>query len=78
MEADNNLQWRVWMKQPETKAFFDELEVMREEIVAAWAAGSLTRESADGTAALQAKALGQVQMLDAILDLRTDKGINDE
>ncbi len=78
MEIDNNLQWTVWMKQPETEAFFDELDVMRKEIVDAWAAGDFTRDSVEGTAMLNAKKLGEVQLIDSILDMRTERGISDE
>lgn len=71
-------QWRAWLKEDVTQIFFSDMENMRKEIVDAWCAGEYTRESAEGTAALQAKALGQVQMLDAILEIRTERILEDE
>jgi len=71
--SSNKLQWKAWMKQEETQIFFKDLDEMRLEFLEAWASGNFTRESAEGTAVLNAKALGQVQLLDSILDLRTEK-----
>jgi hypothetical protein len=51
---------------------------MRLELMESWAAGDFTRESAEGTASLGARALGQVQILDSILDLRTERVMTDE
>ena len=67
------LQWKAWLRQEETQLFFEDLEAMRTDIAYAWSAGDFTHETASGTAMRNAKALGQVQMLDAILDLRTEK-----
>lgn len=72
-ELKDKLQWRNWLNQEETQTFFNDLDAMRGEILGAWASGSFTESSADATAQLNAKALGQIQMLDAILDIRTER-----
>ena len=51
---------------------------MRLELLEAWAAGDFTCESAEGTVALGAKALGQVQMIDSILDFKLERSMEDE
>jgi hypothetical protein len=79
MENDiKSQQWRVWLRQPETIEFFNGLMVMRADLVEAWASGDFTRDNIEGTVLLNAKAIGQVQLLDSILDIRTEKGLSDE
>ena len=62
-------QWQTWKKQPETQEVFLFLEQLKRKILEAWANGSYTTESGDGTLQANAKAIGNVQALDEILTL---------
>jgi hypothetical protein len=73
MEQNKKLQWNVWLKQAETEAFFRELEEMRSGLAEAWIGGDFIRPSVEETALVNARALGQAQMLESILDIRTEK-----
>lgn len=74
----DKLQWRAWLQKEETQIFFEDLEIMRNDIIESWALGDYTRPTSEATAMLNAKALGQLQMLDSILDLRIEKRMEDE
>lgn len=77
-ELKDKLQWRNWLNQEETQTFFQDLESMRNDLKEAWASGGFTERTVSETAQLNARALGQVQILDAILDLRTERMEQDE
>jgi hypothetical protein len=72
------MQWKTWLRQAETEAFFQDLVGMRLELLEAWAAGDFTCASAEATVALGSKALGQVQMIDSILDFKLERSMEDD
>jgi hypothetical protein len=52
-----------WKSNPVTSKFFIYLNDTRKEILEAWAEGTFTSESSDGTIQLNAAALGKVRLL---------------
>lgn len=52
------------------------LRSRRQEFLEAWAKGNFTHETADGTAQLNAKAMGKVDAIDEFLELDADLIIN--
>jgi hypothetical protein len=63
------LNWQSWRRLPETEAFFEELRHMRGEVMEAWAAGEYVGPTIDATLQWNIKALGQVQLLNNIMEV---------
>jgi hypothetical protein len=57
-----------WKNHPVTKEYFKMMKQLREELLEQWANSNFTAETSEGTAQLNAKALGKVQLLDELLD----------
>lgn len=58
-----------WMQHPVTEMFRKHLKTMMDGITEDWANGIFTAESSEGTAQLNAAALGQVRLIHDILNL---------
>lgn len=61
-----------WKRNEITKLYFSALEKYRMTLLEAWAAGDFTSASVEGTAQLNAKALGQADILDRMKELDYD------
>lgn len=64
-----NKMFQEWKSLPQTEAFFRHLKGLRQDLLEAWSDGTFTAESVEGTAQLNAKALGYVEMIDQIVNL---------
>jgi hypothetical protein len=58
-----------WMQHPVTEKYREYLGKLRLEIMENWAAGMYTSESSEGTAQKNAVGLGQLQLLEDLLNL---------
>lgn len=63
-----------WKQHPVTEAFIAALDERKRTLQDSWSAGQFTGKSTDETAQMNAKAIGQVQMLDDILQSIEDMG----
>lgn len=63
-----------WKQHPVTDEFVSILEERRRDLQDSWSAGQFTGKSTDETAQMNAKAIGQVQMLEDILQSIEDMG----
>lgn len=62
------VEWQEWKRNPTTIEFFASLQALRESIKEDWVSGMYTAATSDGTVQLNAKALGQVQIIDRIME----------
>lgn len=62
-------EWASWKFDPVTVALFAYLRGRVEEMKQAWVEGRFTHQSAEGTAQLNAKAMGACDTISQILDL---------
>lgn len=65
-------EFQEWKGLPQTEAFFGYISRKRSELIEGWARGAFTHDSIEGTAQLNAKALGSVEILDGILSVDED------
>lgn len=63
-----------WKQHPVTEAFIAVLDGRKRTLQDSWSAGQFTGNSTDETAQMNAKAIGQVQMLEDILQSIEDMG----
>lgn len=61
--------FQEWKSLPQTEAFFRHLHSLRQQTLEAWADGRFTDASVEGTAQLNAKMLGYVELIDQIINL---------
>lgn len=66
-------EWNQWQEHPVTQALLGVLALWKESVKEQWAAGSFTDMSQFGTAILNAKAIGAVQMIDQIINIEYDR-----
>lgn len=65
-------EWGQWKHDDITKKLFAHFERTRDTIIDRWASGAYTRESAEGTAQLNAEALARVNVLNEIINLEPE------
>ena len=70
-------EWTEWKLQPVTVEFFKAIENRVEGIKDDWANGHFTVESVEGTKQLNAKALGNVEILLALLETSYEGVVED-
>ena len=61
--------FKAWHAQDDTKEFFKYLQGKRDECTEGWVAGRFTSDTVEGTAMMNAEALGVVSVIDDILNL---------
>jgi len=61
-----------WKHHPETKRLHNYLKRISGELMEAWANGQYTTESTEGTAQLNAKAIGKYEAISEILGMEYD------
>ena len=66
-------EWEQWLDHPATKALQSVLRSWKEGVKDQWAAGAFTDMSQFGTAILNAKAIGAVQIIDQIIGIEYDR-----
>jgi len=66
--ATTDQEFSEWLDHPVTKAYRSMLKKWKEELKEEWASGSFTDMSQFGTAILNAKAIGQCELLDRLHD----------
>jgi hypothetical protein len=66
-------EWQDWQAHPGTRVLRHVLLSWKEQVKEQWAAGSFTDMSQFGTAILNAKAIGAVQLIDQIMGLEYDR-----
>lgn len=62
---------RDWLGHPVSKVFLTALRQERESVMEAWAAGVFTEQTVDGSAQLNSRALGEVQILHELVEFLT-------
>ena len=70
-------EWSQWQEHPATQALLGVLALWKESVKEQWAAGVFTDMSQFGTAILNAKAIGAVQMIDQIINIEYDRVIGE-
>ena len=66
-------EWEEWQAHPGTLVLRNVLLSWKEQVKEQWAAGAFTDMSQFGTAIVNAKAIGEVQMIDQIIGLEYDR-----
>lgn len=59
---------KMWIEDEYTQELIKECKASLDQLVEAWKAGTFTHPTAEGTAQLNSKALGQIQSLESILE----------
>lgn len=65
----NQEEYNDWLQHPVTEIYRSYLSKMRMTIMEDWASGVFTAESAEGTAQKNAVGLGQLQLVEDLLNL---------
>ena len=66
-------EWEDWQAHPGTQVLHQVLLAWKEQVKEQWAAGSFTDMSQFGTAILNAKAIGAVQLIDQVIGLEYER-----
>lgn len=61
-------EWAEWKLMPQTKEFFAAISSKRQVLMELWSSGQFTAESSEGTAQLNARALGMIHILEELRD----------